>query len=30
MAVLVTPIHVFAWKEDVDAQDKPEHDAVIQ
>jgi hypothetical protein len=30
MAVLVTAIHALAKKEDVDARDKPAHDAVIQ
>jgi hypothetical protein len=30
MAVPVTAIHVLAKEEDVDARDKPAHDAVIQ
>jgi hypothetical protein len=29
MAVLVTAIHVFAARQDVDARDKPAHDGVI-
>jgi hypothetical protein len=28
MAVLVTAIHVFACKKDVDARDKPAHDGL--
>ncbi len=30
MAVLVTAIHVLANKQDVDARDKPAHDAAIR
>jgi hypothetical protein len=30
MAVLVTAIHAFAMKEDVDARDKPAHDGMIR
>jgi hypothetical protein len=29
MAVLVTAIHAFAARQDVDARDKPAHDGVI-
>jgi hypothetical protein len=29
MAVLVTAIHVFAARQDVDARDKPAHDGAI-